>query len=86
MLSGIWAGMHTVRYFDGKTYKWVGISRQPNIIGKVCSDFGASVQEVENWITLFGVEIHVLQYFLLCVIEIEESKVKGYICFIFKFY
>ncbi|CAH8382506.1 unnamed protein product [Eruca vesicaria subsp. sativa] len=32
---GIWAGMHTVRYFDGKTYEWVGISRQPNIIGKV---------------------------------------------------
>ncbi|RWW05384.1 hypothetical protein GW17_00031337 [Ensete ventricosum] len=35
--SGIWAGMRTVRYFDGKTYEWVGISRQPNIIGKVCS-------------------------------------------------
>lgn len=34
--AGIWAGMHTVRYFDGKTYEWVGISRQPNIIGKVC--------------------------------------------------
>lgn len=27
--------MHTVRYFDGKTYEWVGISRQPNILGKV---------------------------------------------------
>ncbi|RWW89517.1 hypothetical protein BHE74_00001535 [Ensete ventricosum] len=24
--------MRTVRYFDGKTYEWVGISRQPNII------------------------------------------------------
>jgi hypothetical protein len=35
-IAGIWAGMHTVRYFDGKTYKWVGLSRQPNIIGKVC--------------------------------------------------
>ncbi|XP_064990959.1 CDP-diacylglycerol--serine O-phosphatidyltransferase 1-like isoform X2 [Musa acuminata AAA Group] len=31
---GIWAGMRTVRYFDGKTYEWVGISRQPNIIGE----------------------------------------------------
>nr|XP_018677308.1 PREDICTED: CDP-diacylglycerol--serine O-phosphatidyltransferase 1-like isoform X2 [Musa acuminata subsp. malaccensis] len=31
---GIWAGMRTVRYFDGKTYEWVGISRQPNIIGQ----------------------------------------------------
>lgn len=34
--AGIWAGMRTVRYFDGKTYEWVGISRQPNIMGKVC--------------------------------------------------
>ncbi|KAL6620659.1 hypothetical protein ACP70R_035798 [Stipagrostis hirtigluma subsp. patula] len=31
---GIWAGMHTVRYFDGKTYEWVGLSRQPSIMGK----------------------------------------------------
>jgi hypothetical protein len=29
--------MHTVRYFDGKTYEWVGLSRQPSIMGKVCS-------------------------------------------------
>jgi len=35
IMVGIWAGMYTVRYFDGKTYEWVGISRQPNIIGKV---------------------------------------------------
>jgi hypothetical protein len=34
--SGIWAGMKTVRYFDGRTYDWVGLSRQPNIISKVC--------------------------------------------------
>lgn len=32
---GIWAGMRTVRYFDGKTYEWVGISRQPSVFGKV---------------------------------------------------
>ncbi|CAD6232441.1 unnamed protein product [Miscanthus lutarioriparius] len=32
---GIWAGMKTVRYFDGRTYEWVGLSRQPNIISKV---------------------------------------------------
>ncbi|CAE5957532.1 unnamed protein product [Arabidopsis arenosa] len=37
---GIWAGMYTVRYFDGKTYEWVGISRQPNIIGKVKRTLG----------------------------------------------
>lgn len=35
-LTGIWAGMLSVRYFDGKTYEWVGISRQPNIMGKAC--------------------------------------------------
>lgn len=34
--TGIWAGMRTVRYFDGRTYEWVGISQQPNIMGKVC--------------------------------------------------
>ncbi|KAL8491629.1 hypothetical protein ACS0TY_023284 [Phlomoides rotata] len=32
---GIWAGMLTVLYFDGRTYEWVGISQQPNIMGKV---------------------------------------------------
>lgn len=26
-----------MRYFDGRTYEWVGLSRQPNIISKVCS-------------------------------------------------
>ena len=26
-----------MRYFDGKTYVWVGLSRQPNIISKVRS-------------------------------------------------
>lgn len=28
--------MHTVRYFDGRTYHWVSLSQQPNIINKVC--------------------------------------------------
>jgi hypothetical protein len=36
MNLGICAGMKTVRYFDAKTYEWVGLSRQPNILGKVC--------------------------------------------------
>lgn len=35
-IVGIWAGMHTVRYFDGRTYHWVSLSQQPNIINKVC--------------------------------------------------
>lgn len=33
--TGIWAGMQTVRYFDGKTYNWVGLSQQKSIFGKV---------------------------------------------------
>jgi len=33
--TGIWAGMKTVKYFDGKTYAWVGLSRQKSILGKV---------------------------------------------------
>ncbi|GFP99575.1 cdp-diacylglycerol--serine o-phosphatidyltransferase 1 [Phtheirospermum japonicum] len=41
---GIWAGMRTVRYFDGKTYEWVGISQQPNIMSK--SDY----EEFKEWI------------------------------------
>ena len=27
--------MKTVKYFDGKTYAWVGLSRQKSILGKV---------------------------------------------------
>ncbi|XP_026656775.1 CDP-diacylglycerol--serine O-phosphatidyltransferase 1 isoform X5 [Phoenix dactylifera] len=40
---GIWAGMRSVRYFDGKTYEWVGISRQPNIIGKKACEEGRGI-------------------------------------------
>lgn len=45
--SGIWAGMRTVRYFDGKTYEWVGVSRQPSIICKVCPH-GSSASYVDE--------------------------------------
>lgn len=37
---GIWAGMKTVRYFDGKTYDWVGLSHQPDILAKVKRSLG----------------------------------------------
>ena len=37
--SGIWAGMMTVRYFDGKTYSWVGVSQQKSFYDKVCSAY-----------------------------------------------
>lgn len=36
-LTGIWAGMRTVKYFDGKTYAWVGLSRQKSIFDMVSS-------------------------------------------------
>ncbi|KAA3476703.1 CDP-diacylglycerol--serine O-phosphatidyltransferase 1-like [Gossypium australe] len=57
ILTCIWAGMHTVRYFDGKTYEWVGISRQPNIIGK----------DKDEWHPLLGPMrfVHVLS---LCIV------------------
>ncbi|KAL7611225.1 hypothetical protein Lser_V15G11727 [Lactuca serriola] len=58
---GIWAGMHTVRYFDGKTYEWVGISRQPNILGKVSLYFQSyqghcQCQSVDQWISVYQVK------------------------------
>ncbi|BAD82153.1 Phosphatidylserine synthase I-like [Oryza sativa Japonica Group] len=54
---GIWAGMHTVRYFDGKTYEWVGLSRQPSIMGKksgclVCSLVSLIPEFLSNWFIL----------------------------------
>ncbi|GAU42617.1 hypothetical protein TSUD_49660, partial [Trifolium subterraneum] len=56
-IAGIWAGMHTVRYFDGKAYKWVGLSRQPNIIGKVKRTLGQSTTaqwDKDEWHPLQG--------------------------------
>ncbi|OIV91083.1 hypothetical protein TanjilG_30305 [Lupinus angustifolius] len=54
---GISAGMRTVRYFDGKTYKWVGLSRQPNIIGKVkrtLGQFTPAHWDKDEWHPLLG--------------------------------
>ncbi|URE35183.1 phosphatidylserine synthase [Musa troglodytarum] len=54
---GIWAGMRTVRYFDGKTYEWVGISQQPNIIGKVkrtLGQFTPARWDKDEWHPLLG--------------------------------
>ncbi|CAH9136606.1 unnamed protein product [Cuscuta epithymum] len=54
---GIWAGMRTVRYFDGRTYEWVGISRQPNIIGKVkrtLGQFTPAHWDKDEWHPLLG--------------------------------
>lgn len=54
---GIWAGMKTVRYFDGKTYEWVGISRQRSIMGKVkrtLGQFTPAYWDKDEWYPLSG--------------------------------
>ncbi|CAL5209963.1 unnamed protein product [Lathyrus oleraceus] len=67
---GIWAGMHTVRYFDGKTYKWVGLSRQPNIIGKVkrtLSQFTPAQWDKDEWHPFQG-PWRFIQVLSLCIV------------------
>ncbi|KAG5392287.1 hypothetical protein IGI04_022250 [Brassica rapa subsp. trilocularis] len=67
---GIWAGMYTVRYFDGKTYEWVGISRQPNIIGKVkrtLGQFTPAHWDKDEWHPLQG-PWRFIQVLTLCII------------------
>ncbi|KAG0463048.1 hypothetical protein HPP92_021524 [Vanilla planifolia] len=67
---GIWAGMHTVRYFDGKTYEWVGISRQPNIIGKVkrtLGQFTPARWDKDEWHPMLG-PLRFVQVLSLCVV------------------
>ncbi|MQM08997.1 hypothetical protein Taro_041856 [Colocasia esculenta] len=68
--SGIWAGMRTVRYFDGRTYEWVGISRQPSIIGKVkrtLSQFTPAQWDKDQWHPLLG-PWRFIQVLSLCVV------------------
>ncbi|CAI0431839.1 unnamed protein product [Linum tenue] len=67
---GIWAGMCTVRYFDGKTYEWIGISRQPNIMGKVkrtLGQFTPAQWDKDEWHPLLG-PWRFLQVLTLCII------------------
>ncbi|GFP84702.1 cdp-diacylglycerol--serine o-phosphatidyltransferase 1 [Phtheirospermum japonicum] len=67
---GIWAGMRTVRYFDGKTYEWVGISRQPNIMGKVkrtLGQFTPARWDKDEWHPLLG-PFRFVQVLSLCII------------------
>ncbi|KAF8407739.1 hypothetical protein HHK36_006874 [Tetracentron sinense] len=66
----IWAGMHTVRYFDGRTYEWVGISRQPNIIGKVkrtLGQFTPAQWDKDEWHPLLG-PWRFIQVLSLCIV------------------
>ncbi|KAJ0038679.1 hypothetical protein Pint_22167 [Pistacia integerrima] len=67
---GIWAGMHTVRYFDGKTYEWVGISRQPNIFGKfkrTLGQFTPAQWDKDEWHPLLG-PWRFIQVLSLCIV------------------
>uniref|UniRef100_A0A803KUR3 CDP-diacylglycerol--serine O-phosphatidyltransferase n=1 Tax=Chenopodium quinoa TaxID=63459 RepID=A0A803KUR3_CHEQI len=67
---GIWTGMRTVRYFDGKTYEWVGISRQPNIIGKVkrtLGQFTPARWDKDEWHPLLG-PWRFVQVLFLCIV------------------
>ncbi|KAK8647635.1 hypothetical protein V6N13_121365 [Hibiscus sabdariffa] len=69
-VTGIWAGMHTVRYFDGRTYEWVGISRQPNIIGKVkrtLGQFTPAHWDKDEWHPLLG-PWRFIQVLSLCIV------------------
>jgi phosphatidylserine synthase 2 len=62
--------MHTVRYFDGKTYKWVGLSRQPNIIGKVkrtLGQFTPAQWDKDEWHPLQG-PWRFIQVLSLCIV------------------
>ncbi|KAG5532308.1 hypothetical protein RHGRI_026815 [Rhododendron griersonianum] len=68
--KGIWAGMHTVRYFDAKTYEWVGISQQPNIMGKVkrtLSQFTPAQWDKDEWHPLLG-PWRFIQVLTLCIV------------------
>ncbi|TYK09148.1 CDP-diacylglycerol--serine O-phosphatidyltransferase 1-like isoform X1 [Cucumis melo var. makuwa] len=70
ILIRIWAGMRTVRYFDGKTYKWVGLSRQPNIIGKVkrtLGQFTPAQWDKDEWHPLLG-PWRFIQVLALCIV------------------
>uniref|UniRef100_A0A0E0MQN4 CDP-diacylglycerol--serine O-phosphatidyltransferase n=2 Tax=Oryza rufipogon TaxID=4529 RepID=A0A0E0MQN4_ORYRU len=67
---GIWAGMKTVRYFDGRTYEWVGLSRQPNIISKVkrtLGQFTPAQWDKDEWYPLLG-PWRFIQVLSLCIV------------------
>ncbi|WVZ99529.1 hypothetical protein U9M48_044808 [Paspalum notatum var. saurae] len=69
-IVGIWAGMHTVRYFDGKTYEWVGLSRQQSIMGKVkrsLSQFTPAQWDKDQWHPFMG-PLRFVQVLFLCVV------------------
>ncbi|BBN16349.1 phosphatidylserine synthase 2 [Marchantia polymorpha subsp. ruderalis] len=72
---GIWAGLSTVRYFEGKTYEWVGLSQQPSLIGKVrrsLGQFTPAYWDKDQWNFLSGPIRFVQVMGLVIVILIVE--------------
>lgn len=66
---GIWAGMTTVSYFDGKKYEWVGLSRQPSFIKKLkrsMSQFTPATWDRDQW-DMFSAPLRFLQVLLLII-------------------
>nr|GMD60092.1 CDP-diacylglycerol--serine O-phosphatidyltransferase 1-like isoform X1 [Ipomoea batatas] len=79
--TGIWAGMRTVRYFDGRTYEWVGISQQPNIIGKVkrtLGQFTPAHWDKDEWHPLLG-PWRFLQVLSLCVVFLTVHSSSSFV-------
>ncbi|KAG0629677.1 hypothetical protein M758_1G121400 [Ceratodon purpureus] len=77
--SGIWSGMKTVKYFDGKTYNWVGVSQQKSLYGKVkrtLGQFTPSYWDKDEWNVLKG-PLRFLQVLGLFVV-IEVVEVMGF--------
>ncbi|OAE34562.1 hypothetical protein AXG93_1487s1080 [Marchantia polymorpha subsp. ruderalis] len=71
----IWAGLSTVRYFEGKTYEWVGLSQQPSLIGKVrrsLGQFTPAYWDKDQWNFLSGPIRFVQVMGLVIVILIVE--------------
>uniref|UniRef100_A0A0E0JMI6 CDP-diacylglycerol--serine O-phosphatidyltransferase n=1 Tax=Oryza punctata TaxID=4537 RepID=A0A0E0JMI6_ORYPU len=67
--AALTTGMHTVHYFDGKTYEWVGLSRQPSIMAKVkrsLCQFTPAKWDKDQWHP-FMEPRRFIQVFCLCV-------------------
>ncbi|KAL0760042.1 hypothetical protein Bca101_076192 [Brassica carinata] len=62
-------GLECVQYaiFDGPTYEWVVISRQPNLIGKTLWQFTPVRWDKDEWHPLQAAW-HVIQVLTLCII------------------
>jgi phosphatidylserine synthase 2 len=74
---GIYLGMKSVKYFDGKTYEWIGLSRQRSFSGKVWRSLGQftpAYWDKDEWNPLQG-PVRFLQVLglvvLILAVEVE---------------